>query len=191
MAENKEQDVKMMTVYLFDQNGVHRLIGTTEIPEGNALSAGQTQVEPIEKSENYWNGQAWTSELIQVYCYDPNKNNEFTQIKMVPQGSLLGPNETFTKPEDGLYQPMHFNGTKWVGVTREEYIKAHPAPKVEPSAQTQAVNLLGQQLITLKADNANDLKTVNSKIDKLTDSLNLVGQMIAKQQMAQPQGGTN
>lgn len=67
-----------------------------------------------------------------IYCWD--ENQYFTSIKEVPDDYSLGDNETFVRPDDGLYTPIKWTGAKWVGTPKEEWETAHPAPKMEPSA---------------------------------------------------------
>lgn len=134
MAETQEK--KQVTVYTFDANKVsHPLIATEKIPEGTQLKANQTLVTPPQNNDyNYWNGTSWVDQLVVVYEFDPTKDNVYTGTSLIPQGAVLASNQTFVKPADGLYQPMRFNGTTWIGTPKEEWEAAHPAPKMEPSA---------------------------------------------------------
>lgn len=51
------------------------------------------------------------------------------------------------------------------------------------------MNALGQQLVQAKAESDKTNKSLEQKIEDLTQSVNMLGQMIAKTQIAQ--GGTN
>lgn len=189
MAETQEK--KQVTVYTFDANKVsHPLIATEKIPEGTQLKANQTLVTPPRNNDyNYWNGSGWANALVVVWEFNPDKNSEFTGVAMIPEGAVLKANQTFVKPKDGLYQPMRFNGTEWIGTPQEEWEKAHPAPVAKPSETTLAMNALGQQLVQAKAESDKTNKSLEQKVDDLTQSVNILGQMIAKTQTAQ--GGTN
>lgn len=190
MAESSEKDT-LQVVYLYDNTKTtHPLTGSTKLETGVALQAGQTTVAPVDGKENFFNGQGWTDKLVIAYEFDPEKNNEYKQSVLIPEGQVLASNQTFTKPKDGLYWPIRFNSTEWIGVTKEEFEKAHQARVVPVSQSTLALNALGQQFAQAKAESDKQDQTVNTKIDQLTQSINLLGQMIAKKQ-ATPQGGTN
>lgn len=133
MAETQNK-VETQKVYTFDAvKSTHPLIQVDELPENQALQPNQTTVEPTDGA-NYWNGTSWVDQLVVVYEFDPTKDNVYTGTNYIPQGAVLASNQTFVKPADGLYQPMRFNGTTWIGTPKEEWESAHPAPKMEPSA---------------------------------------------------------
>lgn len=182
MAENEE--VKTRKVYTFDMKKASRpLIHVDELPENQGLQVNQTTVEPKDDN-NYWNGSTWVNELVVVYEFDPTQNNLFTGVNMIPQGAVLAANQTFVKPADGLYQPMRFNGTTWIGTPKEEWEAAHPAPEQKPSAsQIAQANTLktvaelqvahtGQQKLNadLMKDNAS-LKKQNESQAKINADL--------------------
>ena len=133
MAESVEQTDKQK-VYTYDADKTsHPLIQEEDLPKDQPLQANQTTVEPTDGA-NYWNGTSWVDQLVVVYEFDPTKDNVYTGTNYIPQGAVLASNQTFVKPADGLYQPMRFNGTTWIGTPKEEWEAAHPAPKMEPSA---------------------------------------------------------
>ena len=133
MAETQNK-VETQKVYTFDAvKSTHPLIQVDELPENQALQPNQTTVAPND-SDNYWNGTGWVDQLVVVYEFDPTKDIVYTGTNYIPQGAVLASNQTFVKPADGLYQPMRFNGTTWIGTPKEEWESAHPAPKMEPSA---------------------------------------------------------
>lgn len=68
-----------------------------------------------------------------VYSWD--KDNHFDTIKLVEDDYQLASNETFVKPEDGLYEPITWNGSTWVGVSKEEWETKHPQNPIEPTVQ--------------------------------------------------------
>lgn len=188
MAEVQEK-VETQNVYTYDAvKSTHPLIQVDELPVNQALQANQTTIEP-QDGANYWNGTVWVDQLVVVYEFDPTKDNVYTGTNYIPQGAVLASNQTFVKPADGLYQPMRFNGTTWVGTPKEEWEKAHPAPVAKPSETTLAMNALGQQLVQAKAESDKTNKSLEQKIEDLTQSVNMLGQMIAKAQTVQ--GGTN
>lgn len=169
MAESTETK----KVYTFDTSkSTCPLIEEDYLPVGQALQSNQTTIKPND-GDNYWNGNTWVNSLVSVWCFDPSKNNEFTGITQIPQGSALKANQTFTKPEDGLYQPMKFNGATWIGTPKEEWEKAHPVevPVAKPDKGVQAVNLLGKQIAKMQQQQAT-----------MAQSINALGQLVAKAQ---------
>ncbi|PTI56376.1 hypothetical protein BU103_12310 [Staphylococcus xylosus] len=78
----------------------------------------------------------------QVYLYDGTPFLAFEN----EDGEYDYPEEAWTEtpPPEGIYSPFYFNGNKWVGSTREEWIENNPKPELRiPStneyllAQTQ------------------------------------------------------
>lgn len=82
-----------------------------------------------------------------VYTYD--NNNVFNGSKIVADDYTPSGNETFIKPIDGSYEPIKWNGSGWDLSTQADYLAAHPAPAVEPTAEQLMINVLGQQIGTL------------------------------------------
>ena len=188
MAESVEQTDKQK-VYTYDADKTsHPLIQEEDLPKDQPLQANQTTVEATDGA-NYWNGTGWVDQLVVVYEFDPTKDNVYTGTSYIPQGAVLASNQTFVKPADGLYQPMRFNGTTWIGTPKEEWEKAHPAPVAKPSETTLAMNALGLQLVQAKKESDKTSKSLEQKVNDLTKSVNMLGQMIAKTQ--ETQGGTN
>lgn len=192
MAESVEQTDKQK-VYTYDADKTsHPLIQEEDLPKDQPLQANQTTVTP-NNGANYWNGTAWVDQLVVVYEFDPTKDNVYTGTNYIPQGAVLASNQTFVKPADGLYQPMRFNGTTWIGTPKEEWEAAHPAPKMEPStsqiaqantlkdvAQLQVAHTNQQKLnADLMKDNAS-LKKQNQT--QLTVNATLMKQVAALQQ---------
>lgn len=92
-----------------------------------------------------------------IYTFDAS--NTFTGSKLVDDSYKLQSGETEVKPADGLYTPITWNGTTWVGTdqvtwqaaqdaVQAEYLKANP---VTPSAEQLAINTLGQTLASVTA----------------------------------------
>lgn len=77
-------------------------------------------------------------------------------------GEYQYPNDEWTEtpPPAGGYQPMHFDGSKWICATREECLKNQPPIHVEPDSQTE---LIAQLLM-------NDLEH-NMRIEMLEQGL--------------------
>ena len=46
---------------------------------------------------------------------------------------------TETPPPAGGYQPMHFDGNKWVCATREEWLKSQKPVEVKPDATSETI----------------------------------------------------
>lgn len=180
---DSQNESEMQTVYLYDTTKTAQpLTGSIEQNKDTPLKAGQTVAAPKNGRENFFNGSSWTDKLATAYAFDPTQNNLYTGSVIIPEGQELKANQTFVKPKDGLYWPLHFNGVEWVGITKEEYEKEHPAPTMPVSATTLAMNALGEQVAQAKVQNDQQDKSINDKIDKLTQSVNVLGQMIAKQQ---------
>jgi hypothetical protein len=103
-----------------------------------------------------------------------------TATDSVADDYTLQPNETTTAPDKIEKSTVKWEGAGWRQLTDEEdaaYIKAHlgPAPistqPADDSVSNQALNLLGQQLAQVQAQQAT-----------LANSVNALGQMVAKAQ---------
>lgn len=101
-----------------------------------------------------------------VYMYDQT-SREFKGSKLVDDDNyVVQAGETEIKPTDGLYEPVTWNGTDWIGTDKEvwqaaqdaanqAYLKEHPELAPQPSAEQQALTALAQQI----ADNDNNTQT--------------------------------
>lgn len=122
--------------------------------------------------------------MAMVYYANP-VTLTFMGARPEPDGYQLKSNESFDNPS-GLQSPQKLTPTGWVAATDEEhktYLEARQKailaerPQVTPSSHpaddknTQALNLLGQQLAQVQAQQAT-----------LTKSVNALGQMVAKAQ---------
>lgn len=98
------------------------------------------------------------AEKMAVYTYD--KDMIFTGSLLVDDDYELIDGETGVKPEDGLYEPIKFDGTKWDGTDKEvydaeqeklhqAYLAEHPVP---PDASDTAIAQLTLQIATNKAE---------------------------------------
>ena len=112
-----------------------------------------------------------------IYRWDVNMY--LTATDSVADDYKLQPNETTTAPDAIEKSTVKWNGASWRQLTDEEdaaYIKAHlgPAPISNQPADdkgAEALNLLGQQLAQVQAQQAT-----------LASSVNALGQMVAKAQ---------
>lgn len=164
MAETEEKK-KLKTVYEFDLDSVdHHFTKVVQLAENEPLGPNQTMIKP-EDNNLFWNGNGWTDQLVTVYEFDAENNNVFTKITRIPQGAVLASNQTFAKPEDGLYEPITFNGAVWIGTSKEEWEKAHPAPKVKPNtSQVAQANTL-KDIAQLKVDHSGQ-QSLNAQLMK-------------------------
>lgn len=185
------------TIYLFDPDDQHRLVDVKEIKLDATLPDNATEVEPPQDpNKRYWNGNAWVG-LAMAYRWDPEKDNEWTTTRMVPEGSALEANETYDPVPQGAYQPTKRIGDQWVSPTEEEWLKAqeaaqeqlykeHPELAPKPTDAQLAMAQMGTQLATLTAENLK-LKQDNAKLGQTVQALGMqVAQVVATQN-----GGTN
>ena len=93
--------------------------------------------------------------------YTWNADNHFVGIKMVEDDYALQDKETFTKPKDGLYEPISHQGTypsdTWVGTPKEVWEANQPKIEIKPTAQQQlnaATNLQIAQLLAANKQQA-------------------------------------
>lgn len=105
-----------------------------------------------------------------VYTWDSNNLYIPSANKIVPDDYQLSGNETFDEPKDaqghGLIMPIKRSGGQtgqWVGLTQEEYSKAHPAVPEQPSEDAQAMNELGLQVATVMGQ----IKELNKAVNEL------------------------
>ena len=112
-----------------------------------------------------------------IYRWDASMY--LTATDSVADDYTLRPNETTTAPDKIEKSTVKWEGAGWRQLTDEEdaaYIKAHQAPAPISSQPVddkgdQALNLLGQQLAQVQAQQAT-----------LASSVNALGQMVAKAQ---------
>ena len=111
-----------------------------------------------------------------LYIYDPTKHDYHTDI--VADDYVLQANETFTKPADGLYEPITWTGTDWIGTDKAiwqaaqdakqaELLKTHPELAPQPTAEQQALTALAQQI----ADNDTNTATQITSIEQALTAL--------------------
>lgn len=68
-------------------------------------------------------------EIKQIYFYD---GTPFLTMEN-KDGELEYPKEQWTDiaPPEGLYEPIHFDGEKWIGTPYEEWLEQQPKFEVE------------------------------------------------------------
>ncbi|UBV34054.1 hypothetical protein JGY90_10090 [Staphylococcus xylosus] len=81
-----------------------------------------------------------------VYLYDgtpylvyKNEEGEF----QYPQDEW-----TETAPPEGIYNPFYFNGNKWVGSTREEWLENNPEPELRSPSTNEYLLAQTQMQVT-------------------------------------------
>ena len=95
-----------------------------------------------------------------IYLYDTT-SHEFKGAKLVDDDYVAIAGETEIKPTDGLYEPITWNGTQWVGTDKEvwqaaqeaeqaEMLKEHPEAVPQPTAEQQQIS----ELIKVNAQQA-------------------------------------
>lgn len=177
-------------VYLYNtKETTHPYTGKLMVDKDDPIMLGQTDVAvPDENKRYYFNDvtKQWVDQVVLTYEIKADKS--LGQITRRPAGYALADNETFVKPEDGLYDPT-WNGSAWVGISEEEYYKKHPIEPVKPNATQQTLNVLGQQVATLTAENQQLKETLKSG-NEATQQLGMqVATLIAKDSTTN--GGTN
>lgn len=177
-------------VYLYNSKDTTQpYTGKLMVDKDDPIMAGQTEVAVPEENKKYYFNEAtkqWVDQIVLTYEIKADKH--LGAITRRPAGYVLQSNETFKKPKDGLYDPT-WNGSDWVGISAEEYYKQHPIEPAKPSATEQTLNVLGQQVATLTAENQQLKETLKSG-NEATQQLGMqVATLIAKDSTAN--GGTN
>lgn len=96
-----------------------------------------------------------------VYCWDTKM--KLSDFKLVDDDYQLKSNETFVRPEDGLYEPITWNGSTWVGTSHEVWEANQPTVKIEPTDQQKLNAQVSLQLAQLSKDVA-DQKKINAQL---------------------------
>lgn len=107
-----------------------------------------------------------------IYIY--NKQNQFVGSDVVEDDYELTDGQTIVEPEEGLYQPSIFDGTKWVSADKEiyeiglekerqAYLKEHPElakpSDIQMMLMNQATQITGmQKLIMSQASELAEMK---------------------------------
>lgn len=85
-----------------------------------------------------------------VWRYDVNTRQLVGNGVEVTDEYVLKDGETFDTPEEGLFPPITFNGTKWEGTTFEDWLKANQVTP-EPSQLQQVVMQQSAHIIQMQA----------------------------------------
>ncbi|MBO2727154.1 hypothetical protein [Lactiplantibacillus plantarum] len=65
--------------------------------------------------------------MKQVFYYDQT-SKQLTHIGIVDDNADLPDNATFVQPQNGMFDPLTWTGTDWVGVSQAEWENNQPAP---------------------------------------------------------------
>ncbi|MGK4058641.1 hypothetical protein AB0Y04_02760 [Loigolactobacillus coryniformis] len=104
-----------------------------------------------------------------IYKFDDNKT--FVRSETVDDDYQATANETEVKPEDGLYEPLTWSGTTWVGTDKEvwqaaqeakqaELLKTHPELAPQPTVEQKQLAELIKSNAQQMALNAQLIKQV-------------------------------
>lgn len=121
-----------------------------------------------------------------VYVYDKD-TKEYKYPREIDVESSIENSTEIPVPEV-MYGKTVFTGNGWVTQTKEEWLASLPKAEVKPSPVVEEMNALGQQLVQAKAESNKTSKSLEQKVADLTQSVNMLGQMILKTQ-ATTQGG--
>lgn len=72
-----------------------------------------------------------------LYYWDEFQHLEHSELYM-DEADLpitLPTNATTIAPKNGLYEPISWNGSAWVGTTKTDWLAAHPVLASEPTDQ--------------------------------------------------------
>lgn len=85
-----------------------------------------------------------------VWKYDLKTKGLIGNGVEVADDYALKDGETFATPEEGLFSPITFNGTKWEGVAFEDWLKENQVAP-EPSQLQQIVMQQSAQIVQMQA----------------------------------------
>ncbi|RRG06368.1 MAG: hypothetical protein DUD28_02810 [Lactobacillus sp.] len=105
-----------------------------------------------------------------VYVYDQT-SREFKNSKLVDDNYVAAAGETEIKPVDGLYEPVTWTGTDWIGTDKavwqaaqdakqSEILKEHPELAPQPTTEQQQLAELIKNNAQQTALNAQLIKQV-------------------------------
>lgn len=74
-----------------------------------------------------------------VYLY----NGALYVCRFDDNGNYIYPNDEYTEipPPEGIYQPFYFDGEKWIGASREEWLENHTKPQSESNEKIEIESL--------------------------------------------------
>jgi len=107
-------------------------------------------------------------EIKQIYFYD---GTPFLAMKN-KDGELEYPKEQWTDiaPPEGLYEPIQFDGKKWIGTPYEEWLEQQPKIEVEETPDDKDILIAD---LTLQL-----METQNTVVDLQNDVANLTLQVL-------------
>lgn len=107
-------------------------------------------------------------EIKQVYFYD---GTPFLVMEN-KDGELEYPKEQWTDiaPPEGLYEPIHFDGKKWVGTPYKEWLEQQPKIEVEETPDDKDIVIAD---LTLQL-----METQNTVVDLQNDVASLTLQVL-------------
>ena len=108
--------------------------------------------------------------LKAIYLYDTT-SRELKNSRMVDDNYVVQAGETEIKPDNGLYEPVTWNGTTWLGTDQavwqatqdaayQEYLKEHPEAAPQPTEEQQQLAELLLSNASQSALNAQLIKQV-------------------------------
>ena len=163
-------------VYLYNaKDTTHPYTGKLMVDKDDPIVLGQTDVAvPDENKRYYFNDvtKQWVDQVVLTYEIKADKH--LGAITRHPAGYVLQSNETFTKPKEGLYDPQ-WNGSDWVGISAEEWLKKQSEKLAKPSAQQTAMIALGQQVGSLIDEN----QTLKKQLEKNAQATQALGELVA------------
>lgn len=175
MAENQLPAGKKW-VYLYDTKlTTHPFQLRLMVKKDDPIMPGQTDVAvPDEDKKYYFNEvtKQWVDQVVLTYEIKADKH--LGAITRHPAGYVLQSNETFKKPKEGLYDPQ-WNGSDWVGISAEEWLKKQSEKLAKPSAQQTAMIALGQQVGSLIVEN----QTLKKQLEKNAQATQALGELVA------------
>lgn len=89
--------------------------------------------------------------MKQIYLYDGTPY----LIMENENGEIQYPEERWTdiEPPEGLYEPIHFDGEKWVGAPYEEWLEQQPEIEVEETPDDKDVLIADLTLQLMETQN--------------------------------------
>lgn len=89
-----------------------------------------------------------------LYYWDESKHFSYSEFYLneadVP--TPLPANATTLAPESGLYEPISWDGSVWIGADKADWLAAHPAPTPEPTDQDKTNASLMLQIAQNKSE---------------------------------------
>lgn len=97
------------------------------------------------------------------------KNGQPVIVTLNEEGEFEYPTEkwTETKPDDGLYTPIYFDGQKWIGQSKEEFEKTLPPEPIDE--KDVIIANLSQQLLNTQTEVENVKQDVATVLNLLTE----------------------